>query len=121
MSIGTWATGSRRACAQDSPHHPYPSAGLEESDNRGDAAVAVTGLWEVQFGLLRESAANVSTILSGPAPQALQKWLDMQRAGNGDSVFLTDLEPWIQGDVVQLNAGASWSSTANQIARGDGD
>jgi hypothetical protein len=44
----------------------------------------------------------------------------MQRAGNGDSVFLTDLEPWIQGEVVQLNARASWSSTANQIARGDG-
>jgi ClpP class serine protease len=69
--------------------------------------------------LLRESAANVSTILSGPAPQALQKWLDMQRAGNGDSVFLTELEPWIQGEVVQLNAGASRSSAANQIARGD--
>ena len=53
--------------------------------------------------LQRESAANVSTILSGPAPQALQKWLEMQRA-NGESVFLTDLQPWIQGDVVQLNA-----------------
>jgi enoyl-CoA hydratase/carnithine racemase len=53
--------------------------------------------------LHRESAANVSTILSGPAPQALQKWLEMQRA-NGESVFLTDLQPWIQGDVIQLNA-----------------
>jgi enoyl-CoA hydratase len=41
--------------------------------------------------LQRESAANVSTILSGPAPQALQKWLDMQR--NGESVFLKDLAP----------------------------
>jgi enoyl-CoA hydratase len=71
--------------------------------------------------LLRESAANVSNILSGPAPLALQKWLDMQRAGNGDSVFLTDLEPWIQGDVVALNADASSSSTASQIGRGDGD
>src|SRR3981189_132097 len=59
--------------------------------------------------LQRESAANVSTILSGPAPQAMQKWLEMQRAGNGDSVFLTDLEPWIQGEVVQLNARARWS------------
>src|SRR5882757_4903375 len=55
--------------------------------------------------LQRESAANVSTILSGPAPQALRKWLDMQRAGNGESVFLTDLQAWIQGEVVQLNAG----------------
>ena len=51
--------------------------------------------------LQRESTANVSTILSGPAPQALQKWLDMQR--NGESVFLTDLAPWIQGELVQLN------------------
>jgi enoyl-CoA hydratase len=51
--------------------------------------------------LRRESAANVSTILSGPAPEALQKWLDMQR--NGESVFLTDLAPWIQGELVQLN------------------
>ncbi len=51
--------------------------------------------------LQRESAANVSTILSGPAPRALQKWLDMQR--NGESVFLTDLAPWIQGELVQLN------------------
>jgi enoyl-CoA hydratase/carnithine racemase len=51
--------------------------------------------------LQRESAANVSTILSGPAPQALQKWLDMQR--NGESVFLTDLQPWIQGELVQLD------------------
>jgi enoyl-CoA hydratase len=59
--------------------------------------------------LRRESAANVSTILSGPAPQALQKWLEMQRAGNGDSVFLTDLQAWIQGEVVQLNADGNYS------------
>jgi enoyl-CoA hydratase len=51
--------------------------------------------------LHHESASNVSTILSGPAPQALQKWLDMQR--NGESVFLTDLAPWVQGETVQLN------------------
>jgi enoyl-CoA hydratase/carnithine racemase len=54
-------------------------------------------------GLRNESAANVSTILSGPAPQALKKWLDMQRT-DGESVFLTDLQAWIQGEVVQLNA-----------------
>jgi enoyl-CoA hydratase/carnithine racemase len=53
--------------------------------------------------LRRESAANVSTILSGPAPQALRKWLEMQRAVNGESVFLTDLQAWVQGEVVQLN------------------
>jgi enoyl-CoA hydratase len=54
--------------------------------------------------LRRESAANVSAILSGPASQALQRWIDMQRAGTGDSVFLTELKPWAQGEVVQLNA-----------------
>jgi enoyl-CoA hydratase/carnithine racemase len=53
--------------------------------------------------LRRESVANVSTILSGPAPQALRKWLEMQRESDGDSVFLTELEPWIQDEVVQLN------------------
>jgi enoyl-CoA hydratase len=42
--------------------------------------------------------------LSGPAPQALRKWLEMQRAVNGESVFLTDLQAWVQGEVVQLNA-----------------
>jgi enoyl-CoA hydratase/carnithine racemase len=56
--------------------------------------------------LRHESAANISTILSGPAPRALRKWLDMQRA-DGESVFLTELEPWIQGDVVELNADAT--------------
>jgi enoyl-CoA hydratase/carnithine racemase len=54
--------------------------------------------------LQRESAANVSAILSGPAPQALQKWIDMQRAGNGESVFLTDLQAWIRAELVPLNA-----------------
>jgi enoyl-CoA hydratase len=53
--------------------------------------------------LHRESTANVSAVLSGPAPHALQKWLGMQR--NGESVFLRDLQPWMQGGVVPLNAG----------------
>jgi enoyl-CoA hydratase len=53
--------------------------------------------------LRRESVANVSTILSGPAPQAPQKWLEMQGESDGESVFLTKLEPRIQGGVVQLN------------------
>jgi hypothetical protein len=51
--------------------------------------------------LHHESASNVSTILSGPAQQGLAEMLDMQR--NGESVFLTDLAPWIQGEAVQLN------------------
>jgi enoyl-CoA hydratase len=55
--------------------------------------------------LRREGAASVSAILSGPASQALQKWIGMQRAVNGESVFLTDLQAWAQGEVVQLNAG----------------
>jgi hypothetical protein len=36
---------------------------------------------------------------------ALQKWVDMQRAVIGKSAFLTDLLAWIQGGMVQLNAG----------------
>jgi enoyl-CoA hydratase len=27
----------------------------------------------------------------------------MQQKGSGDSVFLTDLEPWARGEVVDLN------------------
>jgi enoyl-CoA hydratase len=54
--------------------------------------------------LRREAAANVAGILSGPAPYALRSWVDMQQQkGTGDSVFLTDLEPWMQGSVVDLN------------------
>ena len=53
--------------------------------------------------LRREAVANAAGILSGPAPHALRAWIDMQQKGTGDSVFLTDLEPWIQGNVVDLN------------------
>jgi len=54
--------------------------------------------------LRREAAANVAGILSGPAPYALRSWVDMQQQkGTSDSVFLTDLEPWMQGSVVDLN------------------
>src|SRR5262249_52491096 len=56
--------------------------------------------------LRREGAANASAVMSGPAPQALQRWVDMQRAGDGDSVFLTDREPWIRGEGLDLNAAA---------------
>jgi enoyl-CoA hydratase len=53
--------------------------------------------------LRREAAANAAGILSGPAPHALRAWVDMQQKGTGDSVFLADLEPWMQGNVVDLN------------------
>jgi enoyl-CoA hydratase/carnithine racemase len=52
-----------------------------------------------------EGASNASAILSGPAPKALRKWLGMQHEHNGDSVFLTDLQPWYRGDAVDLSAG----------------
>jgi enoyl-CoA hydratase len=51
-----------------------------------------------------EGASNASAIISGPARKALQKWLDMQYEHNGDSVFLTDLEPWLRGEAVDLTA-----------------
>ncbi|WP_396919330.1 enoyl-CoA hydratase/isomerase family protein [Mycolicibacterium sp.] len=57
--------------------------------------------------LRRESAANVAGILSGSAPHAMSAWVDMQQKGTGDSVFLTDLECWVQGDVVDLNASGA--------------
>ena len=56
--------------------------------------------------LRREGASNASAIMSGPAPEALQKWVQMQQAGNGDSVFLTDRQPWVEGEAVQLNDGS---------------
>lgn len=51
-----------------------------------------------------EGASNASAIMSGPAPKALRKWLDMQHEHNGDSVFLTEPQPWLRGEVVDLNA-----------------
>jgi len=56
--------------------------------------------------LRREGALSASAIMSGPVPQALQKWVDMQDAGDGDSVFLTQPEPWMRGDAIELNSAA---------------
>jgi hypothetical protein len=56
-------------------------------------------------GSLRaEGALNVAGILSGVAPRALRAWVQMQRESGGDSVFLTNLEPWQRGEVIDLNA-----------------
>lgn len=54
--------------------------------------------------LRREGAASVSAVASGPARQTLRKWLAMQRESDGESVFLTEPDSWIQGEVAQLNA-----------------
>jgi enoyl-CoA hydratase len=53
--------------------------------------------------LRREGAANVAGIVSGPAPRALRAWVEMQQRGGGESVFLTDPEPWVRGEAVDLN------------------
>ncbi len=58
--------------------------------------------------LRREGTANAAGVLSGPAPRALRAWVDMQQDGTGDSVFLTDLEPWVRGGVVDLNDATSY-------------
>ena len=55
--------------------------------------------------LRTEGASNASAILSGPAPKALRKWLDMQHEHDGDSVFLTDPQPWLRGEAVDLSGG----------------
>jgi len=56
--------------------------------------------------LRREGALSASAILSGPVPLALQKWVEIQGAGDGDSVFLTHPEPWTRGEAVELNSPA---------------
>ena len=53
--------------------------------------------------LRREASANAAGILAGPAPRALRAWVDRQQKGTGDSLFLTDLDPWVRGEVVDLN------------------
>lgn len=40
--------------------------------------------------------------MSGPAPKALREWLDIQHEHDGDSVFLTDPQPWLWGEAVDL-------------------
>ena len=53
--------------------------------------------------LRAEGASNASGVYSGVAPQAMRAWVKMQREGDGDSVFLTNLEPWQRGEVLDLN------------------
>ena len=53
--------------------------------------------------LRREGAANAAGILAGPAPRALRAWVEMQRNGGGESPFLTKLDLWTKGNVVDLN------------------
>ncbi|MGV9414567.1 enoyl-CoA hydratase/isomerase family protein [Nocardia sp. NPDC003693] len=58
-------------------------------------------------GLRHEAAVNAAGVLDGPARAALREWVRMQENGGGDSVFLTDLEPWTRGEVVDLNPGST--------------
>lgn len=51
-----------------------------------------------------EGATNASGAVAGPAPRALRAWVEMQQARGGDSAFLTDLDQWSAGTVVDLNA-----------------
>lgn len=51
--------------------------------------------------LRREGATSVISINADAANRALQEWVDRQR--DGDSVFLTEPEPWVRGDAVSLN------------------
>jgi enoyl-CoA hydratase/carnithine racemase len=55
--------------------------------------------------LRAEGAANASAILSGVAPQALRRWVEMQHELGGESVFVANLEPWRRGEAVDLNEG----------------
>ncbi len=53
--------------------------------------------------LRAEGATNAAGILSGVAPRALQAWVQLLQESGGDSLFLTDLEPWRRGEVIDLN------------------
>lgn len=53
--------------------------------------------------LRAEGAANASGVVSGVAPRALRKWVEMQRELGGESVFLANPEPWQRGEVLDLN------------------
>jgi enoyl-CoA hydratase len=53
--------------------------------------------------LRAEGATNAAGVISGVAPRALQAWVAMQEEAGGDSVFLSNLEPWRRGEVVDLN------------------
>lgn len=50
-----------------------------------------------------EGAANASGVLSGVAPKALRRWLEMQREIGGESVFLANPDPWRRGEAIDLN------------------
>jgi enoyl-CoA hydratase/carnithine racemase len=65
--------------------------------------------------LRAEGAANASGVVSGVAPRALRKWVEMQRELSGESVFLANLEPWRRGEVVNLNE----ERVAESSGRGD--
>jgi enoyl-CoA hydratase/carnithine racemase len=54
--------------------------------------------------LRAEGAANAAGAVSGVAPRALRRWVEMQQQLDGESVFLADLEPWRRGEAVDLNA-----------------
>ena len=53
--------------------------------------------------LRAEGAANASGVVSGVAPTALRRWVEMQDDLGGESVFLGNLEPWRRGEVLDLN------------------
>jgi enoyl-CoA hydratase/carnithine racemase len=53
--------------------------------------------------LRREGAANAAGVLAGPARAALRAWIESQDEGGGDSVFLTNPDPWVDGEVIDMN------------------
>ena len=45
----------------------------------------------------------VAGVVTGPAPDALRAWIEMQHDAGGDSVFLANPDPWRRGAVLDLN------------------
>ena len=53
--------------------------------------------------LLREGAANSAGIVNGVAPKAMRLWVEHQTAHDGESVFIADPKPWVEGTALDLN------------------
>ncbi|WP_155347884.1 enoyl-CoA hydratase/isomerase family protein [Acrocarpospora pleiomorpha] len=53
---------------------------------------------------LNQEAVAALTNLSSPTTQAaMRRWVQMQEGTDGDSVFLTQPEPWIEGTALDMN------------------
>jgi enoyl-CoA hydratase len=53
--------------------------------------------------LTQEATATLMSMSSPTTQAAMRRWLQMQEGTNGDSVFLTQPEPWTEGTALDMN------------------